>query len=799
MAAYAAWFLLGAAMSLAADNPAAVMAYEALKQKDYDQAIAAFRQAIQTEPERHELRRELAYTLLKTGETELAREVFGEIVRLAPSDWHSALEYGYLCHETRRVLEARRAFDRVRKNGDAAARAAAEQAFQSVDRPLADAMSRWFRALTQNPGDYSAHVELADAAADRDEWKTAAEHFLAAWSLRPNDRQILVELGHARKESGDLEGAHGAWLAAARGTQQRAAEKARELLPRRHPYASEFRRALELDRGNVELRRELAFLYLAVNQAADAEAEFRNILEFAPSDLLSLAQLGFLRLARGDREGAMPYLNKVLQGRDATLVERVRDALEGKTPQQAAPAAPQPPALQPPTPETLPPPPPRAQPAGRTDAPPLVNDPFARSQPRAVGARTVQAPTVQAPGVQPRSGQPAQPAPAPKPTPPASPKVEPVSSSPQQATPIATEPGAPKPAPGKTDPAKEPARKDDGKTGAEKAEPARMDAPKPDAAKSDVARSDGAKFDAGADAAGIAAKSDTTKSERSRSDTVEFDSTGAMATESHTAKSVPMAGIAAKSDTTKSEPSRSSTARPDGAGPDPMAVIAARAITARAEQARSDTAEFGPSRSDAARFDQGRPDPAAIAVRSDGVSPDPMAAIAASGIAAKSDTTRSDTAKSDATGAIAAKPGSEGADAASSARAPKPAATNPKSLGDKSYSAGYLKDALRYYELARQENPRDPETQLKLGYTHNMLRQDEEAIRYFDMARRGPDAKVRAQANRAYHNLRPMTARFRSTGWLFPMYSSRWHEAFSYGQWKVDMRLGNLPFRPYFT
>jgi hypothetical protein len=120
-------------------------------------------------------------------------------------------------------------------------------------------------------------------------------------------------------------------------------------------------------------------------------------------------------------------------------------------------------------------------------------------------------------------------------------------------------------------------------------------------------------------------------------------------------------------------------------------------------------------------------------------------------------------------------------------------------LADKSYSAGYLRDALRYYEIAYKENPADAETQLKLGFTHNMLRQDDEAIRYFDLARKSSDPRVREEAGRAYRNLRPSLARFRSTAWLFPMFSSRWHEAFSYGQWKVEMRLGSLPFRPYFS
>jgi len=39
--------------------------------------------------------------------------------------------------------------------------------------------------------------------------------------------------------------------------------------------------------------------------------------------------------------------------------------------------------------------------------------------------------------------------------------------------------------------------------------------------------------------------------------------------------------------------------------------------------------------------------------------------------------------------------------------------------------------------------------------------------------------------------------RFRTTVWLFPFFSTRWHDTFGYGQIKTDLKLGDLPFRPY--
>jgi hypothetical protein len=44
--------------------------------------------------------------------------------------------------------------------------------------------------------------------------------------------------------------------------------------------------------------------------------------------------------------------------------------------------------------------------------------------------------------------------------------------------------------------------------------------------------------------------------------------------------------------------------------------------------------------------------------------------------------------------------------------------------------------------------------------------------------------------------LRGSSQRFRTTAWLFPVFSSRWHDLFAYGQVKVAFNLG-LPVQPY--
>ncbi len=140
-------------------------AYEGLRVKNYDAAIASFERAIALAPQRASIRKDLAYTLLKIGENEAARDQFAEAMRLEPADDHVALEYAFLCYETKQQAVARRVFDRIRKTGNATA----EQAFQNIDRPLAEGIARWQKALEMSPDNFSANQELARLADQRDE------------------------------------------------------------------------------------------------------------------------------------------------------------------------------------------------------------------------------------------------------------------------------------------------------------------------------------------------------------------------------------------------------------------------------------------------------------------------------------------------------------------------------------------------------------------------------------------------------------------------------------------------------
>jgi Flp pilus assembly protein TadD len=315
--------------SLAAtQEPPGEAAYRALRFNELDLAVALFRAAIRLEPDKAGLRKDFAYTLLKTGEREEARDEFAAALQLEPDNERVALEYAYLCYETRMPVAARRIFARLRSSPDPSIRAAAAQAFENIDRPLREGLERWKAALAADPGQWSGHDELARLAEQRDELDLAAAHYREAWNLRPAERRLMLDLARVLAERGQARESVAVLLAASRGPQPRVAESARERLPNRYPYPYEFEDALAVEPANVELRREYAYLLLAMGNEREATAQLRRLVRTAPADAGARAQLDALQPGAkqmGLRSLEKSYLNDALRYLSAAHEENPGD------------------------------------------------------------------------------------------------------------------------------------------------------------------------------------------------------------------------------------------------------------------------------------------------------------------------------------------------------------------------------------------------------------------------------------------------------------------------------------------
>ncbi|HXR75909.1 MAG TPA: tetratricopeptide repeat protein [Bryobacteraceae bacterium] len=275
-------------------------AYAALAKKDYDTAISTFRAGLAKQPGNAGAHKDLAYTLLKTGDNAEARDEFEHALKVNARDETAALEFAFLAFETKKPIEARRMFDKLRQTGTPATRATAEQAFQNIDRPLASGIARWKEALARSanpkdPSTFSAHWELAQLAELRDELPLAAEQYEICRELKPQLSELLVILARVWRPLNRLDEAKAALLAASRSNDSRTAELALAQMDRRYPYPYEFVNALKLDPQNVTLRRELAYLYLAMKKEPEAIEQFEAILHIDPRDQAARKQLNALR------------------------------------------------------------------------------------------------------------------------------------------------------------------------------------------------------------------------------------------------------------------------------------------------------------------------------------------------------------------------------------------------------------------------------------------------------------------------------------------------------------------------
>ncbi len=274
-------------------------AYKAAAAKQYDQAIALFRKGLVLQPGRAAAHKDLAYTLLKTGETTDARDEFAAALRLEPTDEAAGLEFAFLAYETGQPIEARRTFNKLRHSTTPQTRATAEQAFQNIDKPLADGIARWKIALQRSAQPdslamYSAHEELGHLAELRDEWALAIEQYEICRRLKPTLSELLLIVARLYQAAGRAEDAHAALLVASRSGNSRTAEQGIELLGPRYPYPYEFENALKMEPQNLKLRKELGYLYLAMGKTDEAKAEFKRVLEIDGKDQAAIDQLSEL-------------------------------------------------------------------------------------------------------------------------------------------------------------------------------------------------------------------------------------------------------------------------------------------------------------------------------------------------------------------------------------------------------------------------------------------------------------------------------------------------------------------------
>ena len=269
-------------------------AYEQLRLKQYDDAVAGFRRTLELDPSLLPVFKDLGYTLQKMGETEQAVEAFEAFHKAVPGDYQTIMELAYLYAQVQKEGRALEFFRRAMNSPDPSQAALAREGFDNVERPILAEIQRWSGAIREDAANFDARESLAEAYARHGDAALAIEQY--AW-LRKNAPSRYRHLITLAELHGKLGATHAGFarayaLLAMRAPDPRVAAQGRALFGDRYPYGPEFETALELEPWQSEIRKEVAYLYLQMEMRDRATAHLERL-----NDPQSVAQLAILKPA----------------------------------------------------------------------------------------------------------------------------------------------------------------------------------------------------------------------------------------------------------------------------------------------------------------------------------------------------------------------------------------------------------------------------------------------------------------------------------------------------------------------
>jgi len=279
-------------------------AYEQLRLKQYDEAVAGFRRALALDPSQVQVYKDLAYTLQKMGETESAVEAFEAYHQARPGDYQTIMELAYLYAQVQEEDRALQFFRRAMASPDRAQAAQARQGYHDVEAPILAEIARWSKAIQQDPQNFDARESLAEAHARHGDAEEAIEQYTWLRREAPSRYRHLITLselharlttsGDAKSDAAHADAARAYALLAWRSSDPRVSGQGRALFngaEERYPYGPEFDKALELEPWQTGIRKELAYLYLTMDQRDRALPLLERVVHDAPQDEQSAAQL----------------------------------------------------------------------------------------------------------------------------------------------------------------------------------------------------------------------------------------------------------------------------------------------------------------------------------------------------------------------------------------------------------------------------------------------------------------------------------------------------------------------------
>ncbi len=287
--------------------------------RDSSGAEAAWRRALELDPDRLVARERLAGLLQNLGRLGEAEDQYRELVSRAPGQ-RRALERLILLARARGALgaelDARLRLARAFPD-DADAQLGAADALEHVNEP-ARALEYWERLRALRPGNVEAHRALARLWTRLGKAGTATFHYKAALEKDPADREALAGLAGMAFEERRLDEARDLYQRLVKADPDNAG--ARVFLGivtaaggDNAGAAAQFEAALRIDASIPAAHRELAAVLRKLDEPKRAGDEARRAVELAPHDAGGWALLGRIEKDAGRKKESLAAFSRAVE------------------------------------------------------------------------------------------------------------------------------------------------------------------------------------------------------------------------------------------------------------------------------------------------------------------------------------------------------------------------------------------------------------------------------------------------------------------------------------------------------
>jgi tetratricopeptide (TPR) repeat protein len=262
-------------------------------------AIEEYKDALNADPGSAELNNALADLYFRTGKVRDAEATARGLLKTAPNDIeaHKLLGRIYL----RQLSEAQNAPSSSSPNGNV----------------LDQAIAEYEKIVSLEPNDVENRMVLGQLYTVKHQPQKAEEQFKTAKAIDPDSEDVVLNLARLYAESGDIE--HAAKVIEDVPEQDRTSKMefalgaAYDQLKRPKDAIAAYKRAIDIEPGDVRTMSALAQALLNDDQLDAALKEYHNVAEADPDDVGTLIHIGEIQRRQGKYDDALATIRKALK------------------------------------------------------------------------------------------------------------------------------------------------------------------------------------------------------------------------------------------------------------------------------------------------------------------------------------------------------------------------------------------------------------------------------------------------------------------------------------------------------